>query len=102
MDDTKGESPQERQALELLPIFDRMPRYRRSEEVRALKIATAVPTDAGKIKLTFADTYFPSVDVPDWLTAPIFNEESYLMIEESGEPHIVPARGFDQFFKRNT
>jgi hypothetical protein len=95
---TPAETP--RRTVELPAIFGRMPSYRMNRQVRALKIASA--THAGdKITLTFDDGYFPPLEVPSWLTAPIDGQHMF-MIDESGEQHIVPASEFNQHFKLNT
>jgi hypothetical protein len=111
MNDAQGASPEttagaagitrvERQPLVLPPIFNNMPSYRMSREVRALKIETATH-EGDKIKLTFAGGYFPAIDVESWLSAPI-EGEAVFMVDNTGEHHIVPADEFNQHFKLNT
>jgi hypothetical protein len=92
--------PIEHKPAELPPIFERMPRFRMNKEVRALEIGSATH-EGDKIRLAFLDGYFPALEVPDWLSAPI-EGQAVFMVDETGEQHIVPAHEFYQNFKRNT
>lgn len=86
-------------SLTLPPIFDRMQRYvEQRPSVRAAKIVGTTPGE-GKTTLHFHGGYFPSVEVDH---APIpegADVNHYLVIEENGRHHVLPAELFEQHFK---
>lgn len=78
-----------------------IPKFRAVKELHALKIKTAhTNAENGKVSLTFEGDYHMPMQVdgpsPDWTSEKI---NHYLVFEEDGRPHIVPAEHFEQHFK---
>ncbi|MBP1296634.1 hypothetical protein [Bradyrhizobium elkanii] len=87
--------------LALPPIFDRMPSYTMRKNVRAVKISGVSAGSDEKTKLHFHGGYFPAVEVEAHHDPLLGSAEvnHYLVIEEDGSHHVVPAEQFEQHFK---
>jgi hypothetical protein len=80
--------------------IEKMPRFTATKQVRALKIASISTAELGKVKLVFADNYFPPAEVDEGMIAGgMPSEGDYFMIEDDGAQRIAPARVFEQWFK---
>jgi hypothetical protein len=82
--------------------IEKMPRFQAHKEVRALKIATLSGPADGKVHLTFADAYFPPIDL-DQKIVDLHRAKpaDYFVIDDDGQHVIWPAEAFEKgHFKR--
>jgi hypothetical protein len=82
-------------------MLEKMPRYQSHKEVRALKIASVSTASLGKVKLTFADTYFAAHEVDaNMVERYMPSEGDYFVVYADGYQSISPVKAFEEGYTK--